>query len=263
MTGSVKLLQALAVAWMVAAPPAGAAPRLPTVEAPSALGIRISRPPTPGSGPRITFPKRLDTPSAPQSEAAWFWTAISAARAAADPARLAQVRAALGPRLTRQGAARGADDVADRVLRAHGPALLREARRANVSPTLLLAVIATESAGRADAISPKGALGLMQLMPATARRFGVGDPTDPGQNIAGGARYLSFLLDRFDGDAVLALAAYNAGEGAVDRHGGVPPYAETRAYVPRALAGFETLRARCIAPPAGPRDPCLFKAAPG
>ena len=103
----------------------------------------------------------------------------------------------------------------------------------------------------------------MQLMPATARRFGVRDPLDPAQNIAGGARYLSFLLDMFDQDAVLALAAYNAGEGAVTRHGGVPPYPETRNYVARTLAGFEILRARCAQPPATARAPCEFAPAEG
>lgn len=98
---------------------------------------------------------------------------------------------------------------------------------------LLRAVIHAESAFNANARSHKGAQGLMQLMPATAERFGVGDPYQPEQNIKGGSAYLAWLLKRYKGDITLAAAAYNAGEGAVDRHGGVPPYEETQRYVER------------------------------
>lgn len=111
--------------------------------------------------------------------------------------------------------------------------LFASARRHGVDPLLVKAVILAESGGREKVRSPKGAMGLMQLMPATARRFGVTDPDDPAQNIAGGTRYLRWLLDRFGGDVARALAGYNAGEGAVDRHGGIPPYQETRNYVRR------------------------------
>ena len=85
------------------------------------------------------------------------------------------------------------------------------------------------------AVSDRGACGILQLIPATAKRFGVGRVFDAGQNIEGGAKYLRFLLDRFDGRLDLALAGYNAGEGSVDRHGGIPPYRETRAYVAGVL----------------------------
>lgn len=103
-----------------------------------------------------------------------------------------------------------------------------------LSPALVAAVARTESALDQGAISPKGAIGVMQLMPQTARNLGV-DPTDQGQNILGGARYLRAQLDRFDGRLDLALAAYNAGPGRVVQYGGVPPYRETRDYVARNL----------------------------
>jgi soluble lytic murein transglycosylase-like protein len=100
-----------------------------------------------------------------------------------------------------------------------------------VDPLLVLAVIATESAFQADAVSPGNAQGLMQLMPETARRFGATDPLDPTENIRAGTRYLRWLLSYFAGDLSLALAAYNAGEGAVIHYGGVPPFPETQAYL--------------------------------
>ncbi|WP_005033143.1 transglycosylase SLT domain-containing protein [Holophaga foetida] len=104
-----------------------------------------------------------------------------------------------------------------------------------VDPFLARAIIQAESAFNYRARSRVGALGLMQLMPQTAQRFGVLDPFDPRQNISGGTKYLRWLLNRFKGDTTKVVAAYNAGEGAVERHGGIPPYKETRAYVPRVL----------------------------
>lgn len=109
------------------------------------------------------------------------------------------------------------------------------AQAQGVDPFLARAVIQAESAFYAKARSRAGALGLMQLMPATAERFGVLDPFDPRQNITGGVKYLRWLHDNFKGDLSKVVAAYNAGEKAVERHGGIPPYAETRAYVPRVL----------------------------
>jgi hypothetical protein len=100
-----------------------------------------------------------------------------------------------------------------------------------IDPALVLAVIQAESAFRTDAVSPKDAAGLMQLIPDTADRFGVGNVFDPKENITGGVKYLRWLLAYFQGDVTLALAGYNAGERAVDRYKGMPPYAETRNYV--------------------------------
>ena len=118
-----------------------------------------------------------------------------------------------------------------------GSIVLKVAQEVDVSPHLLHAVIAVESAYDARAVSPKGAQGLMQLMPATSQRFGVRDPFDPHENVRGGARYLKTLLAQFNGDLQLTLAAYNAGENAVVRYGNrVPPFAETQKYVPKVIA---------------------------
>ena len=114
---------------------------------------------------------------------------------------------------------------------------------ASVEPNLLRAVIVVESGFNSRAVSKRGAVGLMQLMPATATRFGVSNPYDPLQNVHAGARYLKFLIDRFGQDVRLALAAYNAGEDAVDRNGGqIPPFSETMAYVPRVMKIYQMLR---------------------
>jgi soluble lytic murein transglycosylase-like protein len=119
------------------------------------------------------------------------------------------------------------------------------AQSASVEPNLLRAVIVVESGFNSRAVSKRGAVGLMQLMPATASRFGVSNPYDPRQNIHGGAQYLKFLIDRFGQNVRLALAAYNAGEEAVERNGGqIPPFTETMAYVPRVLRIYQMLTAQ-------------------
>lgn len=112
-------------------------------------------------------------------------------------------------------------------------AIEKTARDYDVDPALVQAVIHAESAFNPQAVSSKGAQGLMQLMPETAREVGVGNALDAEQNIRGGVNYLARMLSLHDGDLRLATAAYNAGPGAVRRHGGIPPYAETRAYVKR------------------------------
>ena len=122
------------------------------------------------------------------------------------------------------------------------PLIQQEASAAGVDPLLVAAVAAVESSGNAAARSPKNAQGLMQLIPATAQRFGVTNINDPQQNIRGGAQYLAWLTNRFDGNLEHALAGYNAGEGRVDQYGGIPPFAETQAYVSRVLATYNRLR---------------------
>jgi soluble lytic murein transglycosylase-like protein len=111
-----------------------------------------------------------------------------------------------------------------------------------VEESLVHSVIRAESNYNPYAVSPKGAQGIMQLIPATARRFGVADTFDPEENIQGGVKYLKFLLDYYRGDYSKAIAAYNAGEAAVDRYNGVPPYAETRNYVARVAKNLTAAR---------------------
>jgi hypothetical protein len=163
---------------------------------------------------------------------------VRVARITGRSERIVKAQAdAAGPGAVVQGGAAqsGSDDPG----RVDLDALIRRlSERYELAPELVRAVIRQESAFDPFAVSVKGAQGLMQLMPGTARRFGVQDVFDPAENVLGGVKYLRHLLDRYEGDTRLALAAYNAGEGAVDRYKGVPPYAETRDYVQR-IAGEE------------------------
>lgn len=202
-------------------------------------------------------------PAAPPAPAGpgtldWYWDAVTptlgpvSGRFGLALAMLAQGPGGArvsGPRLQHM------QEIAGR----YGTEILRATIGTRVSPALVLAVIGIESAGRPDAVSSAGAVGLMQLIPATAERFGVGDRTDPVQNIRGGVAYLDWLMKEFDSDPLMVLAAYNAGEGAVRRNGGVPPYAETRAYVPKVLAAWQVAQGLCLTPPELVTDPCVFK----
>lgn len=116
--------------------------------------------------------------------------------------------------------------------------IFRAGEREGVDPRFIHAVIKQESRYKVNAVSSAGARGLMQLMPATARRFGNTDPGDTASNVQAGTRYLAWLLKRFDGDVSLALAGYNAGEGAVDKYKGIPPYSETQNYVSTIVLNY-------------------------
>lgn len=209
----------------------------------------------PGSDPDSAKPTPKDRPG----QYAWFWDIISPTLDQSGPGRLELAlnrianppggqRGVLSPRL------QGLQDIA----RLRGADILRATIGTEVSPALVLAVIAVESSGKTDAVSTAGAQGLMQLMPATAARFGVTDVNLPSDNIKGGVAFLDYLMKEFDRDPILVLAGYNAGEGAVRSHGGVPPFAETRDYVPKVLAAFHTARGLCLTQPMLVSDGCVF-----
>jgi len=187
----------------------------------------------------------------------WFWTRVQPGLGQGEGrflAAMAALREAPDDARVPEPSVQHLQDIAA----AQGAHILMATVGTQVSPALALAVIAVESSGRSGAVSHAGAQGLMQLIPATAERFGVADPMDAGQNIRGGVAYLDWLMREFDNDVVLALAGYNAGEGAVQRNGGVPPFAETRDYVPRVLAAWNIARGLCTTQPELPTDGCVF-----
>lgn len=212
--------------------------------------------------PDLPLPDAGARPLGPLPSAAarygWYWDAVPAGLGQGD-GRFALALASLseGP----EGRGVEAPRLQDMQSLADdwGTELLKATVGTEVSPALALAVIATESAGKADAQSSAGAQGLMQLIPATAQRFGVADALDPVQNIKGGVAYLDWLMQRFDRDPLMVLAAYNAGEGAVAANRGVPPYAETRDYVPKVLAAWQVAQGLCMSPPELVTDPCVFR----
>ena len=194
----------------------------------------------------------------PASGLEWFWLAMSPQLADQDPARFGLALQFIANPPDGSSVPAPRLQTLQQIANDHGLTILRETVGTQVSPALVLAVISVESAGRADAVSSAGAQGLMQLMPATAERFGVSESFDPAQNIRGGVRYLNWLLARFGNDPLLALAGYNAGEGNVDRYEGVPPFAETRDYVPKVLSAWQVAKGLCRTPPELFSDPCVF-----
>ncbi len=210
--------------------------------------------------PRVEL-RRPDTaaqaPSSPASYG-WYWDLVGPARGAMA-GRFNEALAALaqGPDGAMVAAPRL--QAMQALAQRYGAQILKATIDTQVSPALVLAVMGIESGGHPEAVSPKGAMGLMQLIPATAARFGVSDAKDIGQNIAGGVAYLDWLMGEFDRDPLMVLAAYNAGEGAVRANDGVPPYAETRDYVPKVLAAWSVASGLCATPPMLVTDPCVFR----
>jgi soluble lytic murein transglycosylase-like protein len=197
---------------------------------------------------------------APERTAAydWFWQTVPTSRAAvADRFPLAMATLSKGP----AGASVRAPRLQhmQEIAETYGKHILAATIGTDVSPALVLAVIGVESAGNPAALSKAGAQGLMQLIPDTASRFGVTDATDPAQNIKGGVAYLNWLTKEFNRDPLMILAAYNAGEGAVRANDGIPPYVETRDYVPKVLAAWQVAQGLCQSPPELITDPCVFK----
>jgi len=225
--------------------------------------------PTSGTTQRITVQVTERAPALPTAapeapaapggaEMAWFWNAVSPNRADSTPGRLIPAMDILKNPPAGQGVRAPRLQTLQDIAQAHGTDILRETVGTDVSPALVVALIAVESAGRVTAESSAGAMGLMQLMPATAARFGVTDRANPSENIKAGVAYLSWLMQHFDKDPILVLAGYNAGEGAVQKNSGVPPYAETRAYVPKVLAAFDVAKGLCQTPPQLVSDGCVF-----
>lgn len=244
----------------VAPPGSGAKNRITVQIDPDAEIFRI----TPGSEPRRPGDPRPEAalaplpdlvPSAP-TEFDWYWEAVSPAIGMDASTRFDLAISEIRKNPLKVGTPRleTMQEIAD----AHGADILTSTVGTQISPALALAVISVESAGQADAVSHAGAEGLMQLIPATAERFGVADSMNPKMNIKGGVTYLDWLMKEFGRDPVLALAAYNAGEGAVRENQGVPPYAETRAYVPKVLAAWNVARGLCLTPPQLISDGCVF-----
>lgn len=188
----------------------------------------------------------------------WFWQKVSPDAASSGPGRLELAMATLAGAETKVPAPR-LQQMQD-IAKARGIDILRSTIGTDVSPALVLAVITVESSGQVDAVSGAGAQGLMQLMPDTATRFGVTDSLEPAQNITGGVKYLHWLMQEFDRDPILVLAGYNAGEGSVRKHAGVPPFPETRDYVPKVLAAFQVAKGLCLTPPELITDGCVFAA---
>lgn len=234
--------------------------------------FKMGKPPEKGAKKRITVQIESEAEPAPKDDVApdatpqiasyaWFWTKVSPKLSVDGAKRLNLAMQSLGdgpdglkvrsPRL----------QAVQAIAQAHGADILRTTLGTRVSPALALAVISVESSGKTEAVSAKGAQGLMQLMPDTAERFGIEDSLLPGENIKGGVAYLDWLMKEFGNDPVLALAGYNAGENAVKSHEGVPPFAETRDYVPKVLAAYDVARALCKTPPVLITDACALNIA--
>ncbi|MDA8747648.1 lytic transglycosylase domain-containing protein [Litoreibacter sp.] len=233
--------------------------------------FRKIKPPSSGGSKRITvqidpveqLEALAEAPAAASkaepSDLDWFWDTISPVMGTPVSGRFTDAVEHVAKAPTGKAVSEPRLDTLQKIANAYGTDILIQTLDKSVSPALVLALISVESGGRIAAESNKGAQGLMQLIPDTAARFGVTDSTDAVQNIKGGVAYLDWLMKEFNGDPILALAGYNAGEGAVRSHNGVPPYAETRAYVPKVLAAWRVARSICQTPPLLVGDGCVFR----
>lgn len=230
---------------------------VPTAGAGNRITVQVA--PRPPVTPAAAGTSTSSSPQAPRSLGMeWFWSAISPARSDSNPGRLESALNLINNPPAGEGVAAPRLQTLQDIAQSHGLTILRETVGTDVSPALVLALISIESAGKVQAESSAGAVGLMQLMPATAERFGVTDRVNPSENIKAGVAYLAWLMDHFDKDPILVLAGYNAGEGAVRDNNGVPPYPETRAYVPKVLAAFNVAKGLCQTPPQLVTDGCVF-----
>lgn len=203
--------------------------------------------PAPSSRPEPPF--LASGPALPSLAAFDAWLAPAGARRATPVVTPADLAVALGGP-ARRLALFAVEDAAERAERRfledlpHGVSIGAAAERHRLDPLLVAAVVKVESRFSPRAVSPRGAVGLMQVLPATAARYGRVDLHDPHENLDAGCRYLASLLDLHDGDLSLALAAYNAGPAVVARYGGIPPFRETRRYVARVMGRYEESRRR-------------------
>ena len=221
----------------------------------AALAVQAAQPFTPVT--RVPPAEGAAKGTADKASYSWYWDLVSPRieeRAGRFTTALSALTLGPGGKTVNAPRLAAIQAIAER----HGREILAATIGTEVSPALVIAVISTESGGRADAVSHAGAVGLMQLIPATADRFSVADSSDPGQNIKGGVAYLNWLMKEFDRDPLMVIAAYNAGENAVKKNGGVPPYAETRDYVPKVLAAWGVARGLCLTPPELVTDGCVF-----
>ncbi len=243
--------------------------------------FKMSKPPAKGTAKRITVqiepgdqpapapstPKvddedtPADVPAIRVATYGWFWDHVPPGYADAGTVRFDEALGVLAKPPKGQPAPRYRLQDIQEIATAQGQNILKATIGTDVSPALVLAVIAVESGGRRTAVSEKGAQGLMQLIPDTAARFGVTDSLSEAENIRGGVAYLEWLLKEFKGDPILALAGYNAGENAVKANKGVPPYSETRDYVPKVLAAYDLARGLCKTRPQFISDGCALNLA--
>ena len=209
----------------------------------------------------ITLPNGSVVPGATPGAAqyGWFWNAVSPTLGDGS-GRFGKALAALAQGPQGQAVAAPRMELMQQIAHTYGSQILTATVGTQVSPALALAVIGVESGGNSTAVSHSGARGLMQLVPATAARFGVADSFNTVDNIRGGVAYLDWLMKKFNGDPVMVLAAYNAGENTVISNNGVPPIAETRDYVPKVLAAWQVAQGLCMSPPELVSDGCVFRA---